>query len=486
MRRWLAMVLCTLAASGLAQQKAKPEDPKEQPRLIAITNVTVIDVDSAVSVPNQTVLISEGKIVVVGNPNNTAIPKNALRISGRGKYLMPGLWDMHVHVAGISARPEWGKQLLPVYLAYGITGVRDMGGDLAALKEWRRTAANIPAPEMIVAGPFLDASAEGFSSPNEVIAVKTAEEARAAVRKLKADGVNFIKIGSGLSRETFFAIADETGKLKMAFLGHVPDSMSVDEASFSGVSSMEHLFGVLLECSSKSAELRQRLKDAKDRAERAKIAAEVEATFSEQVAGELFSRFAKRSTFQVPTLVWTRNTSTLDKADANDPGLRYLPEALRKDWTPGNANRFVSANGRAYYARKLKNDLKIVGLMNKAGAPIMAGSDSLDPFVFPGDSLHTELELLVSAGLSPVQALRTATMNPARFMGTERTAGEVKNGKVADLVLLDDDPLKDIRNTRKIAGVFSKGRYFSRAELDKLLNDAAASFGAGAAMPTQR
>jgi imidazolonepropionase-like amidohydrolase len=473
MRAGRVVALCLVSISCLAQRQVKPEVPTEPPKLIAITNVTVVDVDSAVSVPNQTVLITDGKIVVVGNPNNTAVPKNALRISGRGKYLMPGLWDMHVHVAGISARPEWGKRLLPVYLAYGITGVRDMGGDLAALKEWRRTAASIPGPEMIVAGPFLDASAEGFSSPNEVIAVKTAEEARAAVRKLKADGVNFIKIGSRLSRETFFAIADETGKLKMAFLGHVPDAMSVDEASFSGMSSMEHLFGILLECSSKSAELRQRLKEAKDRAERAKIADEVEATFSEEVANELFRRFAKRSTFQVPTLVWTRNSSTLDKADPNDPGLRFVPEELRKEWTPANANKFGSANGRAYYARKLKNDLKIVGLMNKAGVPIMAGSDSLDPFVFPGESLHSELELLVSAGLSPAEALRAATETPARFMGTERTAGAVKNGKVADLVLLEDDPLKDIRNTRKIAGVFSKGRYFSRAELDRLLSEAA-------------
>jgi hypothetical protein len=337
---------------------------------------------------------------------------------------------------------------------------------------------------MIIAGPFLDSSAEGYGSASEVIAVKTPEEARAAVRKLKVEGVNFIKIGSRLSRELFFAIADETGKLKMAFLGHVPDAISVEEASFSGMSSMEHLFGMMLQCSSKSDELRERMKNAKDRAERAKISDEVEATFSEEVANAVFTRFASRSTFQVPTLVWTRNTSTLDKADLADPGLKYLPEELRKEWTPVNANKFVSANGRAYYAHKLKNDLRIVGLMSKAGVALLAGSDSLDPFVFPGDSLHSELELMVGAGLSPAKALQTATMNPARFMGAERTYGEVKNGKVADLVLLDEDPLKDIRNTRKITAVFAKGRYYPRPELDKMLSDAAAAFpgkGAGAA-----
>lgn len=476
MRRLRGAALCILMALSNAHAQNRPAS--EPPRLIAITNVTVIDVDTAVSVPSQTVLIADGKIVLVGNPNNTGIPKTALRISGRGKYLIPGLWDMHVHTAGISARPEWGKQLLPVYLAYGITGVRDMGGDLSALKEWRRSANTIPAPEMIVAGPFLDGSADGFSSPHEVIAVKTPEEARAAVRKVKADGANFIKIGSRLSREAFFAIADETTKQNIAYLGHVPDAVTVEEASAAGMSSMEHLFGMMIACSSKASELRKRVAAAKDRAERAKIADETEATFSEPLAMQLFADFAKRGTYQVPTLIWTRNTSMLDHADPNDPGLKFIPNEMRKEWTPANADKFVSPAGRTYYARKLKNDLRIVGLMNKAGVPILAGSDSLDPFVFPGDSLHSELELLVSAGLSPVQALQAATLNAARFMGRERTMGEVKGGKVADLVLLDADPLKDIRNTRKVFAVFSKGRYFSRTELDKLLQDAAAGFGA--------
>ncbi len=480
-------MLAVMNAVAFGQEPAKSKSPRpaaEQPKLIAITNVTIVNVTSGVLVANQTVLISSGKIVMAGNPTNTEIPKYALRVSGRGKFLMPGLWDMHVHTAGISARPEWGKQMLPVYLAYGITGVRDMGGELQPLKEWRRSANTIPGPELIVAGPFLDLNARGFSSPNEVIAVETADQARVAVQKVKADGANFIKLGSRLSREAFFAIADETKKANIAFLGHVPDAVAVEEASQAGMSSMEHLFGVLLGCSSKSAELRQRLKDAKDRAERAKIVDEVEATFSEEVAGQLFARMAQRGTYQVPTLVWTRNSSTLDRADANDPGLRFVPEALRKEWTPANADKLVSPGGRAFYQRKFKNDMKLVGLMQKAGVPLLAGSDSLDPFVFPGDSLHTELELLVSAGLTPAQALQTATTNAARFLDRERTAGEVRNGRDADLVLLDADPLKDIRNTRKISAVFAKGRYFTRAELDTLLQEAAASFGAAPAPAT--
>ncbi|HUR36997.1 MAG TPA: hypothetical protein VM009_04215, partial [Terriglobales bacterium] len=314
MRRSAAFAWCALALCCIAQEPPpKAKATSESPKLTAITNVTVVDVGGGSSIPNQTVLIANGKIVMVGNPMNMEVPKHALKISGRGKHLMPGLWDMHVHVAGISAKPEWGKQLLPVYLAYGITGIRDMGGELAVLKDWRRTAASIPGPEMIVAGPFIDASAEGYGSPQEVIAVKTPLEAREAVRKVRADGANFIKIGSRLTRELYFAIADETGKLNMAFVGHVPDSIPVEEASFSGMGSMEHLFGMMISCSSKSADIRQRLAAAKDRAERAKIAEEIEPSFSEAVANELFARFVKYSTFQVPTLVWTRNSSTLEK-----------------------------------------------------------------------------------------------------------------------------------------------------------------------------
>jgi len=479
MRRALTLLLWAWAGVCLAQQQ-----PKEQPRLIAITGVSVVDVESGFNVPNQTVLIDGAKIVLVSHPRNVGIPKHAVRINGSGKYLIPGLWDMHTHVAGVSARPEWGKHLLPVFLAHGVTGIRDMGGDLAALKEWRRTAAQIPGPEMIVAGPFLDTTAQGYGSPQEVIAVTTPEEARAAVRKLHAEGANFIKIGSRLTRALYFAIADETGKLNMAFTGHVPDAVPVEEASFSGMGSMEHLFGVMLQCSSKSAELRKRLAEAKDRAERAKIADEIEATFSEEIAGALFKEWAKRGTYQTPTLVWTRNTSMLDKGNPADPSLRYVPEALRKEWSPANADKIVSLAGRAFYARKLKNDLRLVGLMHKAGVPLLAGSDALDPFVFPGDSLHSELELLVSAGLSPVEALRTATINAARFMAQERQRGEVRAGRVADLVMLDDDPLKDIRNTRKVHAVFSRGVYYTRTELDKMLNDAARTFGAVAASPT--
>lgn len=481
MQRVLALLLWLCAGVCLAQQQSQQ---KEQPRLIAITGVSVVDVESGFNVPNQTVLIADGKIVLVSHPRNVGIPKHALRINGSGKYLIPGLWDMHTHVAGVSAKPEWGKHLLPVFLAQGVTGIRDMGGDLAALREWRRTAAQIPGPEMIVAGPFLDTSAEGYGSPQEVIAVKTPEEARAAVRKLRAEGANFIKIGSRLTRELYFAIADETGKLNMAFTGHVPEALPAEEASFSGMSSMEHLFGVMLQCSSQSAELRKRMAEAKDHGERVRVAEEIEATFSEEIARALFKEWAKRGTYQTPTLVWTRNTSTLDKANAADPGLRYVPEALRKEWTPANADRMVSPAGRAYYARKLKNDLRIIGLMNKAGVPILAGSDALDPFVFAGDSLHSELELLVSAGLSPVEALRAATVTAARFMAQERQRGEVRAGRLADLVMLDDDPLKDIRNTRKVHAVFARGVYYPRTELDKMLSDAARAFGAAPATPT--
>lgn len=439
----------------------------------------MIDPKNSRVADNQTVMISGGKIVHAAGSKNTAIPKHAVIISGKGKFLIPGLWDMHVHTAGISASSSWGKNLLPVYVAHGITGIRDMGGDLQSLKAWRKEAATSTLPRMVIAGPFIDGNAKGFS-PGEVIAVTTPEEARAAVRKVIQDGANFIKIGSRLSLDTFFAIAFETQKSNVAFGGHVPDAMTAEGASQAGMKSMEHLFGILIECSRKSGELRKKLAEATDRAARAKIADEIEATFSEEVAQRLFAGFKMRETWQVPTLVWTRNTGLLDKADPNDPGLRYLPESLRKEWTPANADKFVSSGGRVYYQRKLKNDLKIVSEMAKAGVPLLAGSDSLDPFVFPGSSLHQELQLLVSAGLTPMQALQTATSNPAKFMANEKNLGSIMVGRAADMVLLNADPTKDIRNTTAIEAVVMNGKYLNRADLDAMLSAAQKSFEAAA------
>jgi hypothetical protein len=270
--------------------------------------------------------------------------------------------------------------------------------------------------------------------------------------------VDFIKIGSQLSRETFFAVADECKQEKIPFAGHVPNAITPLEASNAGMESEEHLLGIALSVSSEEENLRGQIAEARVRHDsKSYLAAVAEAqnTLDEKKAAILLEAFRRNQTWITPTLVWTEITSSLSHR-TDSLLLKRLPGALQTKWAPGQS--ISSEAAEAYYQGKFRSDLRLVRLMNKAGVRLLAGSDSLDPYVFPGDSLHRELELLVKAGLSPIDALRTATLNPAELFHLQAELGTVGKGKRADLVLLDANPLDDIHNTRRIAAVIQGGR----------------------------
>ena len=456
--------LFSLVTTCTAQSSAKT---------VAFTHVTVIDATGAAAKPDQTVVVIGNRIAQIGPFKSVTLPKDAQVVDGKGKFLIPGLWDMHVHVAGISAEPSWGHFLLPVYLAHGITGVRDMAGDLETLRDWKRAQSegSVLAPRMAVCGPFLDASEEGFTHKADVIAVRTAEEAKKAVEELVLKGADFIKIGDRISPEVFSAIAEESKRQHVPFLGHLPRAIGIADASDAGMKSMEHLYGFDVAMSGRATELQVIRKAAMAKGDAAavnKASADAETSFDQKTADALFNKLKKNHTWIVPTLAWTDITAHLDKVEAS-PYLKYLPAKLQEEWAPEKARKLMSARGLAFYQHKLERDRRTVSLLAKAGVPMLAGSDSLDPYVFPGDSLHKELALLVENGLTPMQALQTATLNPARFFGTEAQIGTVEKGKLADLVLLNADPLADIHNTRKIAGVMLDGKYLPKAELEELL-----------------
>ena len=448
----LLSVLLLLVSSALSQ-------------ILVLRDVNVVDVSHARMRPNQTVVIKDGWIKTVSP--KVRIPEGARVVNTSGKFLIPGLWDMHTHVAGISADPQWGKLLLPQYLAQGITGIRDMAGDVDALLAWKRDQAEgrLEGPRMFIAGPFLDRSTQGFDHPGDVTAAATPEAGQAAVRLLKSRGVDFIKVGSQLSRETFFAIAEECRRQGIAFLGHVPNSVTPLEASSAGMKSQEHLYGIALSISAKEEALRNQISDARahDNAKAyAAATTETQTTTDEAKALGLFKAFNRNGTWIVPTLVWTETTSKLSVRQ-DSPQLAYLPSSLREKWKPGS--EIVPKSAEDYYARKLQSDLQIVRLMHKAGVRLLAGSDSLDPYVFPGDSLHHELELLVRAGLPPADALRAATLGAAEFFGLESELGTIEEGKRGDLVLLEANPLENISNTRRIAAIIQNGRWMTPQEI---------------------
>jgi imidazolonepropionase-like amidohydrolase len=470
LRSWkILLLLCAqLAVPGLIF--AGPAAP------VAIIHVTLIDGSGGPPRPNQSLLIEGGRITAVGAAASVKLPKAARVIDGTGKFLLPGLWDMHVHLAGVTADPSWSKDvLLPLLLANGITGVRDMGGDLDALLSWQRDieAGKLLGPHLVVAGPFL--ASEGRKSP-EQYPVHSAEEARAAVDELKKRGANFIKVISLPSRDAFFAVADESKKQNISFCGHLPFEVGAGEASDAGMHSIEHLLysAFALSFSSKEAELRPRLVAAErdsDSAAWEQIAHEADATYSPEKAAALVKTLKKNGTWVTPTLASLDITSHPENWDTDDPLLDFVPPAMAKHWRDSMGGFEMKARA-AWLARQASNDWKLTGELHRAGVPLLVGSDSLDPFVFPGDSLHHELAQLVRAGFTPMEALQAATQGAAKFLGREKDYGTVQTGRVADLVLLNANPADNIGNTRQVWAVVRDGAYYDRAALDAMLERA--------------
>jgi imidazolonepropionase-like amidohydrolase len=473
LRLLVALAICTVCS--VAHPQAPPP--------IVITHVTVIDATGAPPQTDQTIVISGARITDIGPSTKTKVPKGARIIDARGKFVIPGLWDMHVHLAGVSADPKWSKRVfLPLLLANGITGVRDMGGDLEALLSWKRDveAGTLLGPHIVASGPWL--AGGGKKSP-EQFPVADADEARAAVRELKQRGADFIKIISLPSRDAFFAVADEAKKQGITFVGHVPSVVTASEASDAGMHSIEHIVysELAYDCSSREEELRQAAREARakrDGGALAKFSMQAIDTYSPEKAAALWARFKRNGTWEVPTLASiaaNAPSKITPEQQAHDPQLRFVPETLRKQWDPRLPGNQQSAEDQKWWIKQFANDYKLAGEMHRAGVPMLAGSDSLDRFVFPGQSLHKELTLLVDDGFTPMEALQSATRDAARFLNRESDFGTVAVGKWADLVLLDGDPLENIGNAASIFAVVRGGLYLDRAALDGLLAQAEAA-----------
>ena len=482
-------VLGIVALTCLAALFSFGSNP-QKPKSLAIDHVTVIDVTGGPELADQTVVITADSIVGMAKSGSIEIPKDARRIDARGKFLIPGLWDMHTHIAGISANPVWAKQtLLPLLVANGITGIRDMGGDLDALESWRREIENgtLIGPRIVAAGPMLLPARRAGANPAPadpaILRVGTPEESRAAVDSLQKRGADFIKIIE-VSRENYFAIADQSKKDSIPFAGHIPSDVTATEASNAGQKSVEHIIysSLAFDCSARGDELRQKMQEAsakRDSQATADITDQANHTFSAEKAAALWRTFKKNGTWVTPTLfsIWV-NAHQLEMPPG-DPQLAYLPASLQREWAPAKNPSKDDRDTEAWWQRQFENDRKLTGEMNRAAVRLLAGSDSLDRYDFVGTSLHRELQMLVSAGLTPIEALQTATLNPAEFLAIVKS-GRITTGYLADLVLLDGDPARDIANTGKIAAVVLHGRFFAREELDAMLAKARA---AAAAIP---
>ncbi len=314
---------------------------------------------------------------------------------------------------------------------------------------------------MVIAGPMLDGPTPRFPSSAPVA---NAADGRKVVDDLKARGVDFIKIQSLIPRDGYFAAAEEARKLGIVFVGHVPDAVRAAEASNAGQKSIEHFTGIFEGSTTIEDQL---LKGPKS------LGLNV-SHYDPARAQTLVALMAKNQTWQVPTLVWERGQWLVDDIDlSHDPRTKYAAVAWKERTWPmfvHDIMKDMDTDPLPVRKRFVQMELEMTLAMFRAGVPFMAGTDTAaGVHIFPGFSLHDELGLFVKAGLTPMQALQTATRNPAQFLGRLADMGTVEKSKVADLVLLDANPLADIGNTQKIRAVVLAGRYFSRADLDQML-----------------
>jgi imidazolonepropionase-like amidohydrolase len=485
--RGLAVCICVtllaFASGPLGPAAVLIDRPNPATKIpLAITHVTVVNPQGPPQ-KDMTVVVSSGVIEWIGNADDRKRPahKDELQFDARGKFLIPGLWDMHTHVAGISADPAWSKNvLLPLLVANGITGMRDMGGDLRTLQEWRRQIAigALLGPQIVAAGPMLVPAPPGRENSTDpaIFQVGSVEEARAAVDQLQKQGADFIKVIQ-LSREDYFAVAAESKKDGITFVGHIPSGVTASEASAAGQKSIEHIIysSLALDCSSQEADLRRRMQEAAEKKDQSDAAVfdDANKTFSPQNAAALWATFVRNGTWVTPTLYPISELAHSAQQSPDDPLLAYVPLALQKEWRPTGPPSQKELTDAAWWMRQYVNDRKLTGEMHRAGVRLLAGSDSLDRYVLPGSSLHYELKELVAAGLTPQEALQTATENPAEFF-SRKDFGTVAAGQRADMVLLDADPMQKIENTQKISGVVLAGQFLPRKDLDAMLENARA------------
>jgi hypothetical protein len=445
------------------------------PKSLVVTHAAVIDVVRGAVRPDQTIVITGNRIQTLGKSSDVKAPAGATIVDATNKYVIPGLWDSHVHTR------YQGIPSLSLFILNGITSVRDTAGPwthLVQIQEWKQqiSRGELLGPRIFAAGPLIDGPNSRWTHG---VIVNSPEEGRRAVQEVKERGGEFVKVYDLLSRDTYFAIVDESRKAGLSFAGHLPFAISPAEASDAGQTTIEHLTGILLGCSTQEEELRRDLVQGK----RVPDSVLLE-TFSEAKAAALFAKFAKNNTVQDPTLslFWTGIGATLkDPRILSEDRLQYIPASYREQWQTARGY----GGDVAMRQRVFEKDKEIVAAMAKAGVGIIAGTDTLKPYLVPGFSLQDELEVLAQAGLTPLQVLQAATVNPARHFKI-KDLGTVEQGKIADLLVLDSNPIQEIRNTRKIFAVVAGGRLVDKQALNQLAQETKASAANWKGTPTGR
>ena len=425
--------------------------PAAQSGATAFVGVSVIPMDKDAVLPNQTVIVSDGKIASIAPEGKAQIPAGAVRVDGKGKFLMPALAEMHAHIPGGKAPDSAVERTLFLYVANGVTTIRGMLGDPRHLVYRERAAkGEVVGPRIYTSGP----SFNGDTAPTKEAAVE-------AVIAQKQAGYDLLKIHPGVPRDAFDALASKADELKIPFAGHVPADVGLARALEAKYRSIDHLDGYVEALVPNPAGSQTFGVNLVSQVDETKIAALVKAT---KAAG----------TWQVPTEILLVNWLNDDdpKAMAQWPEMQYVPAETVAKWVAqkeGFAAKFPAADRQKLLALRRR----LIKALHDGGVPFALGSDAPQTWNVPGFSVHRELKVIVAAGLTPYQALRSGTANVATYFGTEATTGTIAAGKRADLLLLDANPLQDVANSSRIAGVMVNGRWLSKADIEKRLAEAA-------------
>ncbi|MEX0290730.1 MAG: amidohydrolase family protein [Flavobacteriaceae bacterium] len=461
------LLVCALSLTVISGCK------KELNGDVIIKNVSIVDVTNGEITENMDVIIFGDSIASIQEHQNSSYNTSEL-VDGTDKYLIPGLWDMHTHT-------WWGyEDFFPLLVANGVTGVREMFGDLRAIEKIRTEVKNgdVTGPMIYSGGPIVDGKPAMWPGSDEA---DSPEKGREIVRQQKQAGADFIKVYSFLEKDVYMAIADECKKQGLKFSGHIPIKVTLEEAMDAGHHSIEHFYGILEFMSSRKQHFYDHLKG---------VINDPELNSYPDQQGFLAKTFdAKKLDSVVGILkgkdVWISPTSTVNRSFANinnpefrdDARLKYMPDYAISNWDPKDDFRLKHAtpedfeNERQWY----KKTLSVFKPMLDGGVRFLAGTDYPNPYTFPGFGIHDELQIFVEeAGFSPLEALQTATINPAIYMQKESELGTVETGKLANLVVLDKNPLEDINNTRSVHAVLLYGQYLAGTDLKEDLEKIAA------------
>ena len=467
---------------------------------MAIESVTIVD-PAATSVADariadQTVVIVDGRIERVGPASNTAIPEGARVIDGRGRFLLPGFWDMHVHFNRDSLTQL--RVMGPLMIANGVTSARDMLGDcwepcgrgrnsLAEMRDLQRRIkeGSALAPRLhALSSPLVHGPANNGGYPREFPEFwqpRTSQQGRELARFLAARGVDLVKTYQSMIPEAYFGLLEEAGRLGLSVSGHLPWAVHPVEAARAGVRAIEHARWPGMACNPEYEAFRAmyegvaRGESEFDGEVFARFRDAATDRFDEATCAEILRTLAEHDVVLVPTVLTREmDARAVDSTYRADSRRRYVPRARLRGWDRDLA---ATASGPPellrFYREFFDVALRVTGMANEAGVQVLVGTDAFDTMVFPGFSYHDELVHLADAGLSPLEIVRATSFAAAEFLGLTRDNGTVSRGNISDLVLLDADPLADIRNTTEIRAVVFDGRLYDRADLDVLIQSTA-------------